>query len=83
MGARPHFLTLASMKTKPGLAEVDVDDAGPVGADRGEEVLRLEAVDDVVELLAVAREEDGARAGSVAYADNVALDDLGGRSRSA
>jgi hypothetical protein len=48
--------------------------AGAVGADGGEEVLRLEAVGDVVEFLAVAGEEKGAGAGAVADADDVALD---------
>lgn len=48
--------------------------ARAVGADGGEEVLRLEAVGDVVELFAVAGEEDGARAGAVADSYNVALD---------
>ena len=48
--------------------------AGAVGADGGEEVLRLEAVGDVVEFLAVAGEEEGACAGAVADADDVALD---------
>jgi hypothetical protein len=48
--------------------------AGAVGADGGEEVLRFEAVGDVVEFLAVAGEEEGAGAGAVADADDVALD---------
>ncbi len=67
---------------KAGLAEVDVHDGGAVGADGGEEVVRLQAVDHVLELLAVACEEDGACPGAVANADDVALDVLravGGR----
>lgn len=51
-----------------------MDGARPVGADGGEEVLGFEAVGDVVELLAVAGEEEGSGAGAVADADDVALD---------
>lgn len=47
--------------------------AGPAGADGGEEVLRFQAMGYVVELLAIAREEDGAGAWTIADADNVAL----------
>lgn len=51
-----------------------MDGAGTVCADGGEEVLRFKAVGDVVEFLAVAGEEEGACAGTVADADDVALD---------
>jgi hypothetical protein len=51
-------------------------DAGAIRTDGGEEVLRLEPVDDIVELLAVAREEQGSRARTVADADNVSLNIL-------
>ena len=46
----------------------------PVGTNSREEVLRPEAVDYIVELLAVASEEDGSAARSVAHAYNVSLD---------
>lgn len=48
--------------------------ARAVCADSGEEVLGFETVGYVVELFAVASEEDGARAGAVANSYNVALD---------
>jgi hypothetical protein len=50
-----------------------MDDARPVGADRREEVLRLDAVDYILQLLAVAGEEDGAGAGTISATNNVAL----------
>lgn len=55
------------------LAEVNVHLAGSVGADRREPVLRLVPVTDVLELLAVAREEHSARARAVSDAYDVAL----------
>lgn len=44
------------------------------GADRGEEILRFQGMRDVVELLAVAGEEDGARTWSIADAYDIATD---------
>lgn len=73
----PPFLDVGLDEHEAQLAEVDVHLAGPVGADRGEEVLRFEPVRHVFEFLAVAREEHGSRARSVADADDVALDVLG------
>jgi hypothetical protein len=67
------FLDISFDKHEPRLPEVDVHGAGPVRADGGEEVLRFEAVGDVVEFLAVAGEEEGSGAGAVADADDVAL----------
>ena len=50
----------------------------PICADGGEEILGFQAVGDVVELFAVAGEEDGASSWAVADADDVALDVFGG-----
>lgn len=72
-GCQPPLLDIRLDEDEARLAEVDVDGARAVGADGGEEVRCLEAVGDVVELLAVAREEDGAGARAVADADDVAL----------
>lgn len=60
------------------LAKVDVDAGGTVGADGGEEVEGFETVGGVVEFFAVAGEEDGAGAGTVADADDVTLVEGGG-----
>lgn len=57
------------------LAEVDVDSGRTVGADSREEVLRLETVDNLLELLAIAGEEDSARSRSVSDAYNVTLNE--------
>jgi hypothetical protein len=76
-GRETPLLDVGLDEHEAGLAEVDVHAAGPVGAHGGEEVLVLEAVADVLELLAVAGEEDGARAGPIADAYYVALD-IGG-----
>lgn len=46
----------------------------PVGTNGREEVLRSKAVGDIVELLAVASEEDGSAARPVAHANDVTLD---------
>src|SRR4051794_35007330 len=48
-----------------GLTEIDVNNARPVRADGWEEVLGLEAVHDIIQLLAIACEEDGPRPWSV------------------
>lgn len=68
------FLDVGLDEDEAALAEVDVHGAGPLRADGGEKVLRFEAVGHVVELFAVACEEDGAGAGTVADTDDVALD---------
>lgn len=74
------FLDIRFDENEAGLAEVDVHGARAVCADGGEEVLSFETVGYVVEFFAVASEEDGARAGAVADAYNVALD-VGGAVR--
>lgn len=76
-GRQSPFLDVGLDEDEAGLAEVDVDSSRAVGADGREEVLGLEAVDDFLELLAVAGEEDAACPGSVADTDNVALNELG------
>lgn len=58
---------------KAHLAEVDVHRAWPVGADAWKQILRLEAVCDIVQLPAVAGEKYRAGARPVADADDVAL----------
>jgi hypothetical protein len=67
------FLDVCLNENEPCLTKVDVDDAWPVCAHSGEEVLRLEPVSDVIQLLAVPGKENRARPWSVSYADNVAL----------
>lgn len=73
-GSQSPFLNIGLNENEAGLAKVDMDDCGTVGADGWEEVLRLEAVDYLVEFLAVAGEEDGTGAGTISDANNVALD---------
>lgn len=67
------FLNIRFDEDEAGLAEVDMHRTRAVCADGGEEVLGLETVCYIVEFLAVASEEDGARAGAVADAYHVAL----------
>lgn len=67
------FLDIGFDEDEAHLAEVHVDVARAVGADGREEVLGFQAVGDVFELFAVAREEDGSGAWTVADADHVAL----------
>ena len=73
-GSQAPFFHVGFDEDEAGLAEVDVDGAGAVGAHGGEEVLVFKAVRDVVEFFAVACEEDGAGAGPIADAYYVALD---------
>lgn len=75
-GRKAPFLDVGFDEDEAGLTKVDVNSGGPVGADGREEVLRLEAMDDFFEPLAVAGEENGARARTIADADNIALDEL-------
>jgi hypothetical protein len=53
-----------------------MDDARPVCAHCGEEVLRLQAMNDIIQLLAVSGEEYRPRPWSVSNANNVALHDI-------
>lgn len=75
-GGEAPLLDVGLDEDEAGLAKVDVDDAGAVGADGGEEVLRLDTVNDVLQFLTVAGEENGARPRAVADANDVALDVL-------
>ena len=68
------FLNIRFDEDEAGLAKIDVHGARAVCADSGEEILGFETVGYVVELFAVAGEEDGTRAGAVADSYNVALD---------
>lgn len=60
-----------------GLAKVDVDGAGTIGSDGREEVLGLETMDDILQFLSVASEEDCARARAIANTYDIALHVLG------
>lgn len=71
------FLDVGLDEDESRLAQIDVNSGRPVGADGREEVLRLEAMHDFLELLAVASKEYGTGAGSISNADNVALDKTG------
>lgn len=76
-GGEAPFLDVGLDEDESRLAQVDVHSSRAVGADSREEVLRLEPVDDFLELLAVASKEDGTGPGSVSNADDVALDEAG------
>lgn len=71
------FLDVGFDEDEASLAKVDVDYGGTVGTDGGEEVLRLEPMHNLIELLAVPGEEDGACPRSITNADNIALHKLG------
>ena len=75
-GCETPLLDVGLDEDEARLSEVDVHGARPVGAHGWEEVLRFETVGDVLELLAVAGEEEGSSAGAVTDADYVALDVL-------
>ena len=76
-GSQTPFLDIGLYEDETTLAKVDVDRTRTIGSDGGEEVLRFETMDNVIELLAVAREEYGAGSGPIAYAHNVALNIFG------
>ncbi len=61
-GRQTPFLDVRFDEDEAHLPEVDVHRARTVGADGGEEVLRLQPVCDVVQLFTVAGEEDGPHA---------------------
>lgn len=67
------LLDIGFDKDETHLAKVDLDVTWPVGSDGREEVLRLEAVGNIIQLLAVASEKDSSGAGSVADSYNVSL----------
>lgn len=68
------FLDVCLEEDEAALPEVDVYLTWSVCADCWEEVLSLETVSDVLELLAVAGEEDGAGSWAVAATNYIALD---------
>lgn len=76
-GSQTPFLDIGLDEDETGLTKVDVDHGRTVGANSGEEVLRLETVDHLLELLAVASKEDGTGSRAVANTDNIALHQLG------
>jgi hypothetical protein len=71
------LLDISLDENETHLAEVDVYMAWSVCADSGEEVLGLEAVCDVVKLLAVSSEKEGSGSRSVSDADDISLDVCG------
>lgn len=75
-GSQTPLLDVCLDEHKSSLAKVDVDDGGTVGADGGEEVWRLEPVDNILQPFPVASKEDGPRPGSVTDADDIPLHDL-------
>ena len=76
-GCQPPFLDVGFDEDKATLPEIDVHGAGSVGADSRKEIRCFEAVRHIVELLAIASEEDRAGAWSVADSDNISLHVLG------
>ncbi len=79
------FLDVGLDEHKSHLAEVDVHRAGSVGAHGGEQILRFEAMRNVVQFAAVAGEEDGTRTWTIADPDDIPLHEFrpvaGGRER--
>ena len=71
-GCEPPLLDVGLDVDEAHLPKVDVHRARPRGAHGREEILRLEHLRDFLQLLAVAREEDGPGARPVADADDVA-----------
>jgi hypothetical protein len=61
-------------KDESHLSKVDVHLTGSVCADRRKEVLSLQAVRDIVELLAIASEKESAGPWSISNANDVSLD---------
>ena len=70
-GRKTPLLDIRFDKDEAHLAKVDLYVAGAVGADCREEVLRLEPVSNIVELLAVAGEEDSTASWPIAYSDYI------------
>lgn len=72
-GGQAPFLDIAFNKDEPHLTKVDMDRTRAVGPDGREEVLGAIVVGHILQLLAVAGEEDGPGPGSVANANHIAL----------
>lgn len=73
-GGESPFLDVGLDEDEARLAEIDMNRGWAVGANSREEVLRLETVNDFLELLAVASKEDSSGPGSVPNTYDVALD---------
>ena len=76
-GCEAPFLYVCFDENKSHLSEVDVNCAWSIGAYCWEEILCFQSMGNVVQLFAVAREKYRPTPGSVADANNVALDVLG------
>ena len=72
-GCEAPFLHIRFDENETHLSEVDMDCAGSIGTDCGKEILCFKSMGDVVELLAVACEEDRSTSRSVSNTDNVTL----------
>lgn len=71
-GRQPPFLDIRFYEHETALAKVDVDVTRAVCANCRKEILGFETVRDIIELFAIAREEDGARSGAVADTNDIA-----------
>lgn len=67
------FLYIGFNENKAHLSKIHVHLARTIGADGRKEVLRLEAMRDILELFAVARKENGASSRAIPYSNDVAL----------
>lgn len=76
-GCQAPLLDIGLDKDKASLSKVDMYSCGPVGAYGGKEIRILDAMYNVVQLLAVAGEEYATRSWPVTAADDIALHELG------
>lgn len=70
------FLDICLNEDETRLTKVDMNCRGPVGSDGREEILRLQAMNHLLKLLAVSCEEDDTCSRSVANANDIASDNL-------
>ena len=77
LGCKTPFLHVGFNKDETHLSKVHVHLTRPLGAHGGKEVLCLETVRHIIELFAIASEEDCSSARPVANADDVSLDVCG------
>ena len=75
-GSETPLFNIGFDEDKASLTKVDMNNAGSVRADRGEEVLRLQAVYHILQLLSVSSKENRATSGAVTDTNNIALNDL-------
>ena len=73
-GRQSPLLNIGFDEDESHLAEIDVNSTRAVSPNGREEVLAFQVVRELVQLLAVPGEENGAGARSVPYADDVSLD---------